>query len=178
MLVAKFFSSSRQWRSRSSLVTKLLAKDAAAFTRERWIRPKLSPVTIWVNNHFASPLTALKIILIYVSTLQLNPYPNTQLDLQCSANLSFQCTAPSTWLTNWCMDPSTWLTHQLEKNVGCKVLQFIKTMKIKKLLGYKTLGAQTQQLLQEKDEIRQNCLRSQFVCNNNCNNLCIKWDCP
>ena len=45
--------------------------------------------------------------------------------------------------------------HKLEKDVGCKVLQFIHTMKIKKLLGYKTLGAQMQQLLQEKDELGQ-----------------------
>ena len=30
------------------------------------------------------------------TNLQLNPYPNTQLDLFCSDNLSFQCTAPST----------------------------------------------------------------------------------
>ena len=30
---------------------------------------------------------------------QLNPYPNTQLDLFCSDNLSFQCTAPNMWLT-------------------------------------------------------------------------------
>ena len=29
--------------------------------------------------------------------------------------------------------------HQLEKVVGCKVLQFISTMKIKKMLGHKTL---------------------------------------
>ena len=29
--------------------------------------------------------------------------------------------------------------HQLEKVVGCKVLQFIYTMKIKKMLGHKTL---------------------------------------
>ena len=28
--------------------------------------------------------------------LQLNPYSNTQLDLFCSDNLSFQCTAPRT----------------------------------------------------------------------------------
>ena len=49
------------------------------------------------------------------------------------------CTAPSTWLTNQCTDPSTWLTHQLEKDVSGKVFQFIHTMKIKKLLGYKTL---------------------------------------
>ena len=51
----------------------------------------------------------------------------------------FQCTALSTWLTNRCTDPSTWLTHQLEKDVGCKILQFIHTMKIKELLSYKTL---------------------------------------
>ena len=51
----------------------------------------------------------------------------------------FQYTTPSTWLTNRCTDPSTWLTHQIEKDVGCKVLQFIHTMKITKLLGYRTL---------------------------------------
>ena len=28
------------------------------------------------------------------TNLQLNPYPNTQLDLFCSDNFSFQCTAP------------------------------------------------------------------------------------
>ena len=30
------------------------------------------------------------------TNLQLNPYPNTQLDLYCSGNLSVQCTNPST----------------------------------------------------------------------------------
>ena len=51
---------------------------------------------------------------------------------------NFQCMAPSTWLTN-CADPSMRLNHQLEKDVGCKVLQFIQMMKIKKLLHHKTL---------------------------------------
>ena len=67
----------------------------------------------------------------------------------------FQCTALSTWLTNRCADHNTWLDHQLEKDVGCKVLQFIQAMKINKLLGYKTLSAKTKQLLQEKDELGQ-----------------------
>ena len=53
------------------------------------------------------------------------------------------------------MDPSTRLNHQLKKDVGCKVLQFIQMMKIKKLLGYKTLWCTKQQLLQEKDELGQ-----------------------
>ena len=65
----------------------------------------------------------------------------------------FQCTTPSTWLTNQCMDHSTWLTHQLKKNVGCKVFQFIHTMKIKKLLGYKTLRCINAAIsLKKKDE--------------------------
>ena len=50
----------------------------------------------------------------------------------------FQCMAPSTWLTN-CADPNMWLNHQLEKDVGYNVLQFIQTMKIKKFLSHKTL---------------------------------------
>ena len=37
---------------------------------------------------------------IWNTNLQLNPYPNTQLDLYFSGNLSIQCTNPSTWLTN------------------------------------------------------------------------------
>ena len=46
---------------------------------------------------------------------------------------------PSTRLTN-CTDPSTRLQkHQSEKIVGCKVLQFIHMMKIRKILGHKTL---------------------------------------
>ena len=48
-------------------------------------------------------------ILVPYTNLQLNPYPI------CDFN------------------------HQLEKVVGCKVLQFIYTMKIKKMLGHKTL---------------------------------------
>ena len=50
----------------------------------------------------------------------------------------FQCTAPSTWLTNL-MCGSQYVAYQLEKDVSCKVLQFINMMKITKLLGYKTL---------------------------------------
>ena len=51
----------------------------------------------------------------------------------------FQCTALSTWLTNRCADHNTWLDHQLEKDVGCKVLQFIQMVKIKKLFDHKIL---------------------------------------
>ena len=86
---------------------------------------------------------------------------------------------PSTWLTN-CVDPSTRLQSPTKKIVGCKVLQFIHTMKIKKMFGHKTLRCKyTATSSRERDELGQEpCLQSQFVwiefaqylCN-----LCTVW---
>ena len=45
---------------------------------------------------------------------------------------------PSTWLTS-CEDPSTRLQTPTKEVIGCKVLQFIHTMKIKNMFGHKTL---------------------------------------
>ena len=63
-------------------------------------------------HYYQNKQLQVKGILIPNTNLQLNSYPNTQLDLWCSDNLSFQCTTPNTWLTNWYTDPSTWLTPQ------------------------------------------------------------------
>ena len=125
-------------------------------------------VTTPENPLLSKQAVTSKRILVPYTNLQLNPYPNTQLDSFCSDNLSFQC---KTWLTNQCMDPNTWLTYQLEKNVSCKVLHFICMMKIKNLLGYKTLRyTNTSASLRER-WTRANCLRSQYACNNKCNSL-------
>ena len=70
---------------------------------------------------------------------QLNPYPNIRLDLFYSENLSFYCTAPSTWLTNsmrWSQYAaylSTWERCWLQSS------SVHHMMKITKLIGYKTL---------------------------------------
>ena len=45
----------------------------------------------------------------------------------------FYARLPSMWLTN-CTDPSRRLQSPTKKVVGCKVLQFIPTIKIKKML--------------------------------------------
>ena len=55
-------------------------------------------------------------ILVYYTNLQLYPYPNTQLDLFCSNNFPFWCTAPKYMTTN-CVDPSTRL--QSPTREGC-----------------------------------------------------------
>ena len=49
------------------------------------------------------------------TNLQLNPYPNTQLDLFCSDNFPFRCTTPK-YVTK-CADPSTQL--QSPTREGC-----------------------------------------------------------
>ena len=76
----------------------------------------------------------------------------------------FDARLPSTWLTN-CADPSTWLQSPTKKVVDCKVLQFIHTMKIKKMLGYKTIQCTyTSTSSKERDELRQELrLWSQFA---------------
>ena len=66
----------------------------------------------------------------------------------------FQCMALSTWLTN-CVDSSTRLDHQLEKDVGCKVLPFITRWRSWSCLVTKPYNVQTQQLLQEEEELGQ-----------------------
>ena len=66
--------------------------------------------------------------LIPTYSWTLTPIPNWTCSVVTISH--FQCIAPSTWLTN-SMHGSKYVTnHQLEKDVGCKVLQFINTMKI------------------------------------------------
>ena len=55
--------------------------------------------------------------------------------------------------------------HQLRRFVGCKILQFIHTMKIRKMLGHKTQRCKcTATSSRERDKLGQEpCLRSQFA---------------
>ena len=53
-------------------------------------------VTTPENPLLSKQAVISKEILVPYTNLLLNLYPITQLDLQCSDNLSFQCTAPST----------------------------------------------------------------------------------
>ena len=112
----------------------------------------------------------------YLTNLQLNPYPNTQLNLFCSDSSPFRCTTSSIWLTN-CADPSTQLQSPTKKVVGCKVLKFIHTMKIKKMLGHKTLRCTyTATSSRERDELAQELrLWSQFAWTEFAQNLCNLW---
>ena len=121
-------------------------------------------VTIPKTPLLSQQAVTSKEIPISYTNLQLNPYPNTQLDLFCSDSSPFDAWLPSTWLTS-CANPSTRLQSPTKKVVGCKILQFIHTIKIKKMFCHKTLRCTyTATSSREKDELRQELrLRSQFA---------------
>ena len=96
-------------------------------------------ITTPKNSLLSQQAATSKGIPILYTNLQLNPYLNTQSDLFCSDNFSFSM-HDSQYVTNQSMHGSKYVTnHELEKDVDCKVLHFINTIKITKFLGYKTL---------------------------------------
>ena len=88
----------------------------------------------------------------------------------------FNARLPSTWLTNYA-NPNTQLQSPTKKVVSCKVLQFIHTMKIKKMLGHKTLWCTyTATSSRERDELGQELrLWSQFAWTEFAQSLCNLW---
>ena len=94
-----------------------------------------------------------KRIPVPYTNLQLNPYPSTQLDLFYSDNLSFQCIAPSMWLTNQCTDTSTWLTTNLRRILVANFFSSLTQWRSRSFVVTKPYGVQMQQLLEEKDEL-------------------------
>ena len=124
--------------------------------KPHWVNLR-SPLP-WIHyyqNKWLQVKESQYLILTYSWTL--TPIPNWTCSIVTISH--FQCTTPNTLLTNRCTDPNTWLTHQLEKDVGCKILQFIHTMKIKKLLDYKTLRRTNAVASLREDELGI-CLRS------------------
>ena len=105
----------------------------------------------------------------YLTNLQLNPYPNTQSDLFCSDNSPFWCTAPqyATSITN------------LKRLLAAKFFSSSTWWRSGRCLVTKPYGANTQQLLRERDELGQElCLRSQFAWTEFAQclcNLCTIW---
>ena len=92
--------------------------------------------------------------------------------------LLFDARLPSTRLTN-SADPSTRFQSPTKKIVDCKILQFIHTLKIKKMIGHKTLRCTYTTTSSERDELgRELRLRSQFAwiefAQSFCN-LCTVW---
>ena len=89
------------------------------------------------NSLLSQQAITSKGIPVPYTNLQLNLYPNTQLDLFSSDNLSFQCAAPNTWLTN-SMSRSQY--SQTWERCWLQSSSVHHTMNITKLLSYKPMG--------------------------------------
>ena len=105
------------------------------------------------NSLLSQQAVTSKGIPVLYTNLQLNPYPNTQLDLFYSDNLSFQCTAPNMWLTNsmrgsqYAAYTPTWERCWLQNSSVHTLWRSWSS------LVTKPYGVQTQKLLEEKDEL-------------------------
>ena len=121
-----------------------------------------------------------KEISIPYTNLQLNPYPNTQLDLFYSDNLSLWCTASTTWLTN-CVDPNMRLQSPIRESCWLQSSSIHHTMKIEKMLGHKTLrctntATYTQKRWTRANSVSRNNLLEQTLLNTYA--TCVTFDGP
>ena len=95
-------------------------------------------VTTPENPLLSKQAVTSKGISVLNTNLQLNPYPNTQLDLFCSNNLSFSM-HDSQYVTNQ-LRGSQYLTWSpIREGCWLQSSSVHHTMKIMKLLGHKTL---------------------------------------
>ena len=95
-----------------------------------------------------------KEISVPYTNLQLNPHPNTQLDLFYSDNFFFWCMAPSMWLTN-CTDPNTRLQSPTRESCCLQSFSVHLRWRSRRCLVTKPNGAQTRQLLPKNDKLWQ-----------------------
>ena len=138
-----------------------------------------------VSSHFLKPVFREK------KNTDMNAIPSTLPTYSWTVTLipNWTCSVVTIPLSNAWL-PSMWLTvvrilvrnfkTPIKKIVDCKVLQFIHTMKIKKMLSHKTLRCKyTATSSRERDELGQElCLRSQFAWTEFAQclcNLCIVW---
>ena len=104
-----------QWLNLTQMICLWMRKTTKEKSHQVNLKSSLPRIHYYQNKRLQ-----VKGILKPNTNLQLNPYSNTQLDLQCSDNLSCWCTTPNTWLTKWCVDPSTRLTTNLRKMLAAK----------------------------------------------------------
>ena len=108
------------------------------------------------NSLLSQQVVTSKEIQVLYTNLQLNPYPNTQLDLFCNDNLSFLM-HDSQYVTNqfdaWI--PIRGLFTNLRTMLAAKFFSSSTRWKSRSFLVTKPYNVQTQQLFQEKDELQQ-----------------------
>ena len=126
-------------------------------------------VTTPKNPLLSQQAVTNKGISVPYTNLQLNPYPNTQfdpntqLDLFCSNNLSFQCMTPSMRLINRYTNPSTWLTTNLRRMLATKFFSSSAQWRSRSSWLQNTTAYKCRSFFKRKMNWGI-CLRSQYAC--------------
>ena len=122
-------------------------------------------------------VTSKEISVLYTN-LQLNPYPNTQLDLFCSDNFPLWCTTPK-YVTNQLRE-SQYMTSitNWRRLLVAKFFSSSQRWKSRRCLVTKPNGAHTQQLLHKNDELGQNFVSSHNLLEQTLLNTCELFDGP
>ena len=141
--------------------------------------------TRWFSGHHSRNSTIITTssykqeIPSTIPTYSWTPYPNTQSDLFYSDSSHFWCTAPK-YVTNQ-LRGSQYATSiiNLKRLLATKFFSSSTWWRSGRCLVTKPYGANTQQLLQERDELGQElCLQSQFAWTKFAQylcNLCTVW---
>ena len=114
-------------------------------------------------------------ISVPYTNLQLNPYPNTQLDLLCSNNFSFWCTTLSMWLTNY-TNPSTQLQSPTRESCWLQSsLVHPNDEDQEDVWSQNPMGHKHSNFFTRKINEGKLCFRSQFAWINFAQHLCNLW---
>ena len=124
-----------------NLTTKIPPSDFQVTTPETPLLSQQAVTSKWISSILPTYSWTLTLIRNWTCSIMTIPL--------------FDARLSSTWLTN-CADPSMQLQTPTKKIVGSKVLQFIHMIKIKKMLGNKTLRCKyTATSSRERDELGQ-----------------------
>ena len=124
-----------------NLTTKTPPSDFQVTTPETPLLSQQAVTSKWISSILPTYSWTLTLICNWTCSIMTIPL--------------FDARLSNTWLTN-CADPSTRLQTPTKKIVGSKVLQFIHMIKIKKMLGHKTLRCKyTATSSRERDELGQ-----------------------
>ena len=101
-----------QWKINDTVICLRMGKtNTAKITLDNFL------VTTLEIQLLSQKVITSKEILAPYTKLQLNPYPNIQLDLFCNDNFPFRCMAPK-YVTNHYMDPSMRLQSPTREGCG------------------------------------------------------------
>ena len=100
-----------------------------------------------------------KEILVPYANIQLNPYSNIQLDLLCSDNFLFWCTAPKYVTNQLCGSQYATSITNSRRLLAAKFFNSSTRWRLRRCLVTKPYGAHTLQLLQKRWTRAKLCLR-------------------